>query len=110
MVNVEEYMAFGLYKARRQKTNQSKSHLVLFRLARLKRSACISLSFRELPFPALASQHRGRPGPPCSGLQATLTILNVLSSSLICCASIGVSRLHVATSPRRSYSWLGHVS
>lgn len=39
-----------------------------------------------------------------------LTILKLFSSSLICCASIGVKRLHVAISPRRSYSWLGHVS
>lgn len=39
-----------------------------------------------------------------------LTILKVLSSSLICCASMGVNRLQVAISPRRSYSWLGQVS
>lgn len=38
------------------------------------------------------------------------TILKLLSSSLICCASMGVRRLHVAISERRSYSWLGHVS
>lgn len=38
------------------------------------------------------------------------TILNVFSSSLICCASIGVRRLHVAISERRSYSWPVHVS
>lgn len=38
------------------------------------------------------------------------TILKLLSSSLICCARRGVNRLHVAISPRRSYSPLVQVS
>lgn len=45
-----------------------------------------------------------------TGRRLQLTILKLLSSSLICCASMGVRRLHVAISERRSYSWLGHVS
>ena len=39
-----------------------------------------------------------------------LTILNELSSSLICWASIGVRRLQVAMSPLRSYSVLDQTS
>lgn len=38
------------------------------------------------------------------------TISNSLSSSLVCWARRGVKRLHVAISPRRSYSLLFHVS
>lgn len=40
----------------------------------------------------------------------TRTILNVFNSSLICWANKGVRRLHVAISPRLSYSPLGQVS
>lgn len=45
-----------------------------------------------------------------AGRSRELTILKVFSSSLICCASMGVKRLHVAISPRRSYSVLDQAS
>ena len=73
----------------------------------VRRSGCRSWNSRGLPFPLMPYQWTGY---RFSETGFGPTILNEFSSSLICCASKGVSRLQVATSPRRSYSWLGHVS
>ena len=80
-----------------------------FEMQRLRESEYRFLTSRGPPSPvsllALDQVHvEGRGG------SKFLTILKLFSSSLICWARRGVNRLHVAMSPRRSYSPLGHVS
>lgn len=75
----------------------------------IRKSGCRSSSSHELPSPT-CSRLVDQSHFIHQGLEDSRTILNEFSSSLICCASMGVSRLHVAVSPRRSYSWLGQVS
>lgn len=72
--------------------------------ARIKRSVCRPWIVHVLPFPIKCISSYS----PSS--RRRNTILKVFSSSLICWASMGVRRLHVAISPLRSYSPLGHVS
>jgi hypothetical protein len=71
----------------------------------IRRSVYIFWSFHVLPFPVHQVSNIFK-------IMAITrhTILKVLSSSLICWASVGVRRLQVAISPRRSYSPLGQVS
>ena len=70
-----------------------------------RKSACELWILCGLPFPAIAlATDMG------VWVVNLLTILKVFSSSLICWASMGVRRLQVAISPRRSYSPLGQVS
>jgi len=71
-----------------------------------RRSAYKSLSSHEPPFPMTQVSQL----PSHWADKSSHTILKVFNSSLICWASIGVRRLQVAISPRRSYSWLAHVS
>lgn len=101
--NTQRYLAVPVSKKKRAERWCSLGFIVLI----IKRSAYKSSSSHEPPFPTkhVSSVRRTtlvRPG--------LLAILKLFSSSLICWASIGVKRLHVAISPRRSYSWLGHVS
>ena len=79
-----------------------------FEMQRIRGSGYKSSRSHELPSPtamlAFAKEET------VSWAPAQLTILKLFSSSLICWARRGVSRLQVAMSPRRSYSPLGHVS
>lgn len=76
----------------------------------VRRNECRSWSSRELPSPIFTSSAYSLDELHSSRQHQQHTILKLLSSSLICCASIGVNRLQVAISDRRSYSWPVQVS
>lgn len=100
MTQTSDRIGEGKRKEKKKKTP--------FDMQRIRGSGYKSSRSRELPSPAamltFANQGTVRRAP------ARLTILKLFSSSLICWARRGVSRLQVAMSPRRSYSPLGQVS